>query len=76
MTENKYTVFLVPTTSHALKGERLLKRAGCECRLIPVPRHLSSDCGVCVRVKLEDRKLAQEILLQGNLDIGACHDVP
>ena len=75
MTIFVHTVFLVPSTSHALKAEQLLKKAGCECKLIPVPRHLSSDCGVSVRVGIEERDSAREILEQGGMDASEWYDV-
>jgi hypothetical protein len=43
------SVVLVYSTSHAIRLEKLLKAGNIPCKLIPVPRHLSSDCGVCVR---------------------------
>ena len=50
----EYAVILVNSTSHALRIEKLLVGRGMTCKLIPVPRHLSSDCGVCVRIFKED----------------------
>ena len=47
--EPSWEVALFLSVSHALRAERLLKEAGIPCKLIPVPRHLSSDCGVCLR---------------------------
>ncbi len=44
-----WEVVLFLSVSHALRAEKLLKEAGIPCKLIPVPRHLSSDCGVCLR---------------------------
>ena len=43
-----HIVILVYSPSHALRAEKLLQGATIPCKLIPVPRHLSSDCGVCV----------------------------
>ena len=44
-----YAVFLFPSVSHVLKAEKILKAAGIVHKLIPVPRHISTDCGVCLR---------------------------
>jgi hypothetical protein len=74
--KNEFAVLLVPTISHALKAERLLKKGGYSCKLIPVPRHLSSDCGVCVRVGIVDRDLAQGILEQGGMEASEWYDIP
>jgi bacterioferritin-associated ferredoxin len=45
-----YAVILVYSTSHAILIEKLLKERKVASKLIPVPRQLSSDCGVCVRI--------------------------
>jgi len=50
MSDTGYAVVLVHSTGHALKAEKVIKGLGIVCKLIPVPRHLSSDCGVCVRI--------------------------
>lgn len=49
-----YAVILVDSTSHALRIEKCLVTHSLSCKLIPVPRHLSSDCGVCVRILKQD----------------------
>ena len=45
-----YAVILVYNIHHALKGEQVLKEEGIPCKLIPTPRRISSDCGVCLRI--------------------------
>jgi hypothetical protein len=62
MTETVYTVILVQSTNHALRAEKILQGADVACRLIPVPRHLSSDCGVCIRVRRADEEQAVKAL--------------
>jgi hypothetical protein len=57
-----YAVFLFPSVSHTLKAEKILKEKGIAYKLIPVPRHISSDCGVCLRVAVEQQELAAEAL--------------
>jgi hypothetical protein len=44
-----YSVVLFYSTSGAIRAEKLMKEAGLTVKLVPVPRHLSSDCGVCLR---------------------------
>jgi len=50
VTEQNFSVILFLSVSHALKAERILKQKAADFKLIPVPRHISSDCGVCIRV--------------------------
>ena len=54
MSDQQYAVILVYSTSYALRAEKVLNKAGIACKLIPVPRKLSSDCGVCVRIDRAD----------------------
>lgn len=70
-----HTLFLVPSANHAVQGERALLRAGIDCRLVPVPRHLSSQCGVCLRVRREDRREAEEELRKAGTVTESTHDV-
>ena len=46
---SEFGVALCPTTSAALRAEKLLQRAGLKVKLIPTPREFSSDCGMAVR---------------------------
>jgi len=68
MTQKEPTsVVLFESISHALRAEKLIKTAKITCKLVPVPRHLSSDCGVCLRFN-KDAKQQVENILQGRLD--------
>lgn len=59
---NSYGVVLFYSTSGALMAEKILKKEGIAYKLIPVPRHLSSDCGVCVRFSCQDESLVRKAL--------------
>ena len=69
MNKRQHTVVLVYSTSYAIRAEKVLARAGIDCKLIPVPRHLSSDCGVCVRVQRADREAARQALEEIGMEI-------
>lgn len=44
--------FLLFHTIHdVLKAEKILKKHGLRFELVPVPRNLSSDCGMCIRLQ-------------------------
>lgn len=58
----RHAVVLVLSTSHAVRLERLLAARGVGNKMIPVPRQLSSDCGVCLRVARADVPAVLEIL--------------
>ena len=48
-----YCVVLFPSMSDTLRAEKALKQRHISTKLIPVPRELSSDCGVCLRFESE-----------------------
>ncbi|OPY77318.1 MAG: hypothetical protein A4E64_01172 [Syntrophorhabdus sp. PtaU1.Bin058] len=46
--------FLIFFTIHdVLKAEKVLKTHNVDIELVPVPRNLSSDCGMCIKLKNE-----------------------
>ncbi len=75
MTQDGFSVILVLASSHAMRAEKVLAQADIPCKLIPVPRHLGSDCGVCVRVRRPDRKAAVQELKVAQIKMEGVHDV-
>jgi len=59
---SEYAVVLVQSTSHAMRVEKLLRDAGISSKMIPVPRHISSDCGACVRIRYGDMDAVRRVL--------------
>jgi hypothetical protein len=43
-------------------AEKVLKQEGVPFKLIPVPKSISSDCGVCLRVTKADQDRVAEAL--------------
>lgn len=50
-----------------MKAEKVLKEKGAEVLLIPVPRQLTSDCGLALRFAASDRKKVEGLLEAANL---------
>jgi len=48
--EQKFFVILFPSVSHVMKAERILNNENIPIKIIPVPKSISSDCGVCIRL--------------------------
>ena len=70
-----YAVILVYSTSYALRAEKVLHEEGIPCKLIPVPRQLSSDCGVCVRISQSDQEAASQALVTARVEIEGIHEI-
>ena len=66
--KKSYDVILFKAVSYALKAEKILKKEGLPHKLIPVPKHISSDCGVCLMIHL-DVKNKIMTSLTGKVDI-------
>jgi hypothetical protein len=65
----EYAVILVHTSSHAIHAERVLRRAGLTAKLVPTPRHLSSDCGSAVRIDAAEQAKCRRLLEEARLDV-------
>jgi hypothetical protein len=57
--EQAYCVALFHSVSHVMKAEKILKEAGVLHKIVPVPKTISLDCGVCVRF---ERRLQETLL--------------
>jgi len=66
--KKSYDVILFKAVSYALKAEKILKKEGLTHKLIPVPKHISSDCGICLMIHhdVKDKILA---VLENKVDI-------
>ena len=49
MMMSEYGIVLFHTTQAAIKAEKVLDQAGIKTKLLPVPRHISSNCGISLR---------------------------
>lgn len=71
--DSTHHIFLFSSIHDVLKAEKALKGRGCVFELVPVPRALSSDCGVCIKA----RELSPDtvrLLFSLNMDRCYSHD--
>jgi len=68
-------VILFQAVSYALKAEKILKQEGLTHKLIPVPKYISSDCGICllIHADVKDKIVAS---LTGKVDIEEIRGLP
>jgi len=64
-----YGVILFYTTSSVMKAEKLLLRGNYEVKLIPVPRELSSDCGIALRFNWDDKDRVVALLESEKIEV-------
>lgn len=68
-TEAGFGVVLFRSTQGAIAAEKALLAAGVPHKLVPVPRHLSSACGFCLRFAWDDRERVAALLANGRLEV-------
>ncbi len=66
--DSGYSAALFLSVSHVMKAERILLKEGIPHKIIPVPRQLSSDCGVCIRFEGGSEDVIRDAL-EGNVEI-------
>lgn len=66
--KDNYSVVIFYSTSAAVRAEILAKRSKLVVKLIPVPRHLSSDCGISLRFNNKDKQKIEEILKENKVE--------
>ncbi len=59
---DRYCVILFKSVSHALRAEKILKEKNITFKIIPVPKSISSDCGVCIRFTQDQENVIREAL--------------
>ena len=61
-------VILFHSTSYAVWTKNVLQQSNIEHKMISVPRHLSSDCGYCVRIQSKDKEKVTKILQENSIE--------
>jgi len=68
-----YGVLLFHNSSSAMQAEAVLMRAGLKVKLVPTPRHLSSDCGVALRFDWESNTEIDTLLAKHRVDVAGAY---
>jgi len=59
---NETEIFVFKSTYLTFKAERTLKNARIDCKLVTKPRHISSDCGLAIRVRTEKEQEIRKLM--------------
>ena len=58
------SVFTFKNVREVIKAEALLRRYGFSCKVVPLPKALSSECGMCLQLPVEKYASALAVLQQ------------
>lgn len=62
------------TTADAMALEKAAKQKGLSGRLIPVPRELSSGCGMSWKSDVEDREMVLSVMHEAGIEQEELHE--
>ena len=66
-------ILILPSVHQVMRAEKILKEKGIKVDLIPVPREISSDCGVAVECSAELKNEVLRILEENRLRMIECY---
>lgn len=72
---NYYCVITFHTTQQPLVFEKTLKNEGMNIKLMPVPRQVSSSCGIAARVDCDKKEKILSICKENNIEIEGFHTI-
>jgi hypothetical protein len=61
--QKSYCAVLFKSVNQTMWADKILKEEVIPHKLIPVPRHISSDCGVCLRIDSSQEEHVRTILV-------------
>lgn len=70
-----YYLFTFISTSHALKGEKVLKEYGADFVMIPTLREISSSCGLSIKIAPENLDEYSQVLKNNNISVEELYQV-
>lgn len=73
MKREDFGVVTFESTSHAIKGEKVLKEENIKIKTIPTPREITSSCGLSIRFKLEDLDTIEGTIKSNDLAINGMY---
>jgi hypothetical protein len=66
-------ILLFDSVHQVMRAEKLLKKRNLKIDLIPVPREISSDCGVAIELPSEIKEEALHLIGDGGLSNVICY---
>lgn len=75
MNMENYYVATFYSTNYALKCEKTLERENLNIKLIPVPRQVSSNCGLAARFSPDSLPVFLDLCKEGTIEVEGVYSV-
>ena len=69
----KYAIITFNTIHFAMKAQKALLTKNATFEFVPVPKEISSDCGVCIRIPWTDKDTISQIIKENEVTILDIH---
>jgi hypothetical protein len=63
MMQNKI-LYLFKNTRSVIKAQKALTQNKIPCLILPVPKNISSECGMCIESQIIDEKIIEKLLTE------------
>lgn len=63
------TIALFQTTRSVIKAERVCLESGIQCKVIPVPRDISSECGMALEIDEKDKDRILDVCKKNHVQV-------
>ncbi|AOY76289.1 DUF3343 domain-containing protein [Clostridium formicaceticum] len=73
--KNFYCVLTFHNTHHALNTEKVLKEKNIPVKLMPVPRQVSSSCGIAAEFSCKDKEVVLTLCKKHHIEIDEVHKI-
>ncbi|NMB34839.1 MAG: DUF3343 domain-containing protein [Firmicutes bacterium] len=73
MTKRAYFTF--PSTHHAIRAEKIISNEALKFKMVPVPRSISSNCGVALCCLPADAPAIKGLLEENSVVIGGIFEL-
>ena len=64
---DKFCVMTFKSVSYSIKFEKKMKEHGMKVKLVPVPRSISSSCGMCGKFDCSQREEIERICIESKV---------
>lgn len=69
-----YSIAVFRSAREAIKADRICRDNSLETRVIPVPKHISSECGMCLKLLTQQSERVKEIIEKNNIKVTIYND--
>lgn len=68
-------IVLFRNVQAAVRAEHVVQAEGIESKLIPIPRHLSAECGMALRIPAAEAERVQVLLERARVEHTGIHEL-